>query len=364
MKFSKLFKASPSRPEVGRDITVEISSAVFERIAKQVSAVDVEVGGKLLGKVRISANNITVSVKSYLDSGPRVSNSRTHILPDGEYQEALFRVLECLDPTIDHIGSWHSHHCNGLSELSSGDIQGYLRNVNDCRYNGEVFLVILVTEYDARGPSCRYWAFRKGWEACYAIPEAQVRVVRDEYHYEELLSAAESCVAAASVQKGGRCSPVVAPRAAKRCAEEFDSESASSSRESVPSGHRAFPEERELAALRAADNEWIRKNYEGARTVLVGNGRSVSWRWKEAIGTLDLLFDYQHSRGEDSPFVGAFSARLGPERILTEDIPLDSGRFAALARAVSRARVLARQVSKKVSKGGTRSSEAPGDEDD
>jgi predicted Rossmann fold flavoprotein len=49
-----------------------------------------------------------------------------------------------LDPGIRFIGSWHSHHCNGLRELSCGDERGYVETVNDPHYDGDLFLAMLI----------------------------------------------------------------------------------------------------------------------------------------------------------------------------------------------------------------------------
>jgi len=65
-------------------------------------------------------------------------------MPDGEYQETMFRRIEQDDPHIEHLGSWHSHHCNGLQTLSKRDIRGYFRTVNKENYRPQFFLTSLV----------------------------------------------------------------------------------------------------------------------------------------------------------------------------------------------------------------------------
>ncbi len=60
------------------------------------------------------------------------------------YQEALFRRIEARDPSIEHVGTWHSHHCNGLETLSGGDIDGYFKTVNKPAYNLDFFVASLV----------------------------------------------------------------------------------------------------------------------------------------------------------------------------------------------------------------------------
>jgi hypothetical protein len=105
------------------DISVEIFDTVIARISHAVSVSNREEGGKFVGKISQNRNHIKIRVETYIDSGPRVNNSVGHLMPDGEYQEAMFRVLEKFDQDINYLGSWHTHHCNGLAELSQGDIR-------------------------------------------------------------------------------------------------------------------------------------------------------------------------------------------------------------------------------------------------
>ena len=119
-------------------IVIEFNKCVFDRIIKTISSSNVEEGGKLLGKIEYDTNRMVLQVESYIDSGTNIDHSSTHLHPDGEYQESVFRVVEQFDSNIEHIGTWHSHHCNGLKNLSSGDIQGYIKTVNNPNYNIDV----------------------------------------------------------------------------------------------------------------------------------------------------------------------------------------------------------------------------------
>ena len=65
-------------------------------------------------------------------------------MPDGEYQEAIFRKSERLDQEIEHVGTWHSHHCNGLQTLSGRDIEGYFKTVNKANYRLDCFIASLI----------------------------------------------------------------------------------------------------------------------------------------------------------------------------------------------------------------------------
>jgi hypothetical protein len=65
-------------------------------------------------------------------------------MPDGAFQEDLFRRAESRDQDIEHIGTWHSHHCNGLATLSGGDVRGYFATVNKRAYRPNFFVASLV----------------------------------------------------------------------------------------------------------------------------------------------------------------------------------------------------------------------------
>ena len=62
---------------------------------------------------------------------------------DAQWQTQEFRRLEREDPALEQLGSWHSHHPNGLGRLSAGDINGYKATVNDRGHNHDFFFVSL-----------------------------------------------------------------------------------------------------------------------------------------------------------------------------------------------------------------------------
>src|ERR1035437_663340 len=53
-----------------------------------------------------------------ISPGPRAESTATSLIPDAEFQTRVFRALEADEPLLEHLGSWHSHHPNGLSEFS------------------------------------------------------------------------------------------------------------------------------------------------------------------------------------------------------------------------------------------------------
>lgn len=107
---------------------------------------DSEDGGKYIGFVsKRNKGAARIVVTDFLPSGPDAKRTRVEFMPDGEFQERLFRQAERRHKDVEHIGSWHSHHCNGLDTLSQGDIKGYFKTVNNRKYRPHFFLASLVT---------------------------------------------------------------------------------------------------------------------------------------------------------------------------------------------------------------------------
>jgi len=148
-------RPSPTR-QVGNKVDILFARQVFASILQEMSKYPhQEEGGKFIGYVfkpgesapgalRLNQHAHTILVTDFLPSGPKAVRTAVEFLPDGEYQEALFRRIEKIDPAIEHVGTWHSHHCNGLETLSGGDINGYLRTVNRPEYRLDHFLASLV----------------------------------------------------------------------------------------------------------------------------------------------------------------------------------------------------------------------------
>jgi hypothetical protein len=111
-----------------------------------------EEGGKYIGYIdltqqdRSNGRNYRVIITDFLPGGPHAKRTAVEFLPDGEFQEKLFRQAENRDNNVEHIGTWHSHHCNGLERLSDGDIEGYFKTVNKRAYRPDVFVASLVKQ--------------------------------------------------------------------------------------------------------------------------------------------------------------------------------------------------------------------------
>lgn len=162
-------------------------SFILNELAKYPS---VEEGGKYIGylfqpddpsidKLRVHPNAQTIVVTDFLPSGPKAVRTRDRLMPDGEYQEALFRKAEQLDSEIEHVGTWHSHHCNGLQTLSTGDIDGYFRTVNKPHYRPDFFVTSLVKRipHNPEEPDwIDHFLFVEGVEEYYLVTD-HIRVI-------------------------------------------------------------------------------------------------------------------------------------------------------------------------------------------
>ncbi len=178
------------RAKPSERLKLEIQVAIDRRVLSYVIAElsknpQVEEGGKYIGHLlpasdsRLDGFGFVQSarvmvISDFLPSGPNATRTAVELQPDGEYQEKLFRQIEELDREIEHLGTWHSHHCNGLQTLSSGDVTGYLRTVNKREYRLDYFLASLVTRLP-RNSDDRDWIdhylFVRGDKEHYKINE-------------------------------------------------------------------------------------------------------------------------------------------------------------------------------------------------
>jgi hypothetical protein len=139
-----------------------------------------ETGGRLIGSYQKKGNKYTIEVLGIIDPGPNASRSPTSFFQDGDYQEKIFRSVEEKYPQIEHLGSWHTHHVNGLRTLSSGDRSTYQRIVNHHMHNTDFFYALLVIEKKVSATQryiIKHYIFRRNDEKVYEIPDSQVHIV-------------------------------------------------------------------------------------------------------------------------------------------------------------------------------------------
>ncbi|NVL89545.1 MAG: hypothetical protein HWN69_00925 [Desulfobacterales bacterium] len=295
-----------TRQAVG-SVSVEIYEAVLNRIQSTIGKSDFEEGGKLLGRLRNDGRNLLITVESYIDSGPGVSHSATHLHPNGEYQERAFRLVEAFDSEIEHLGSWHSHHCNGLPELSNGDISGYIRSVNNPQYNLDYFVVILINGLVRGNLEKRYFLFER-----HKLNE-----------YIELSEGRDVKI----IHRTSQLDPILA-----------SAESLSNSRRRQVGQHFSVQKERELPPqksvnplnkIRLEDKEWIIARFPNAKLSRSKADGSVYWNWFiwREPGRLQVSFKYPTEATIPTPGTAYLEIRFRDEILVSEDIALDRNRF-------------------------------------
>lgn len=137
-------------------VTICIPKSTLETIFDECDKYDLdETGGRIVGTYRKKRSEYYIDVLAVIEAGPNARRSPTSLFQDGEYQEKVFRQLEKHHPNLEHLGSWHTHHVNGLQTLSGGDRATYQRTVNHEKHNIDFFYALLVTRRSP-GSDVRY----------------------------------------------------------------------------------------------------------------------------------------------------------------------------------------------------------------
>lgn len=295
-------------------IGVIVFEPVIERIKEAISSSSLEVGGKLLGRIRRRGQQLVVQVETFIDSGPGATMSNTHLYPNGEYQENIFRVAEKFDPEIEHIGSWHSHHPNGLHHLSGGDIQGYSHSVNDKQYGLDHFLALLAIGICNEVPVIRYFLFTRGEDSYQELDPQYVEIVPRHHKAEILLADAE------------RLSTDRLP-------------GAQAINHSTDTGHTPSDTLLDPQTLRAQDNRWLKQQgFEKLRTLRDLQTGAVYWRWVLTAGSKELTIRYlhPHEAAELARNEAVLQARLGDKFSQEVRVALNEKRFEVITNALER----------------------------
>lgn len=303
-------RSGPGRPGV----SVVILDSVLGRIREGVERSSSEEGGKLLGRFERTAGGLRIKVETYIDSGPGVDSSASHLHPDGFYQEALFRVVESYDPEVEHLGSWHSHHCNGLAELSSGDVSGYAKSVNHPEYNLDFFFVLLVTALTDSGIRARYYLFRRNDERYEELDDATVSIITDTCALDSVLRKAEEASLGCRSRSGTRRLPS-GMGAAGRSGQGVDS----------------------LRAIRGADQRWIARRSPSARAIRDRRDGTIYWEWSEdaRVEQIDIRYGHPRTLHGAGAEHGHLEIRCRGSVLLSEDVALDESRFSVMERRLA-----------------------------
>src|SRR5260370_32736166 len=129
------------------NISLVIPRSALEVVFDECDRYDAdETGGRILGTYKGRHNELTITVNGIIEPGPGARRTATSFMQDGAWQEQVFRQVEEREPSIEHLGNWHTHHVNGLRHLSEGDIDTYRRTVEHQNHNTDFFYALLVTE--------------------------------------------------------------------------------------------------------------------------------------------------------------------------------------------------------------------------
>ncbi len=298
------------------NLSVEIYDTVIKRISHAISQSDVEEGGKLLGYISSHRSKVILQVESYIDSGPNVSNSASHLHPNGSYQEAMFRVVESFHPKIEHLGSWHSHHCNSLNDLSEGDKQGYIRSVNNLHYNLDYFFVLLVTGISQTNIRCRYFIFRRGQNEYSELHESAIQIIHGSSTLEPILQQLELA--------------------------SFDSRSLANLRKQTPSTvHEMYQHNKSedfLKTMRVEDNKWITREFPEVNTFQNNKDGTIFWQWPTPISHGKLYFRYYHPPSKITPSLARVRIEMVNQNttLYSGEFPLNKHRFKSIKRFVKK----------------------------
>ena len=166
---------------------ITIHSSVIDRAVAEVRQnPTIEVGGKFVGYVqgdfssfddgwRPAFNGLSITILGNLDAGPGRDRSAVHHYSDTDYQLRLFQRVAPDFPELRFLGLWHSHHPNGLRELSGGDWQTGLQTVNSDGHELDLLLSSLVIDTDGLLGG-RHFVFLRGHEEYYEIDGRCVEV--------------------------------------------------------------------------------------------------------------------------------------------------------------------------------------------
>ena len=166
-----------------RAIRVEILREVLESVFAECDRHDnEETGGRVIGHCAIAAGTLVVRALGVIEPGPNARRTRTSFFQDGDYQTEVFRRIESKDPSIEHLGNWHTHHMNGYPTLSAGDVATYRRIVNHDFHNLDFFYALLVTKKNEGRVgldryTIRHYVLFRGETEVHEVGTSDVRVI-------------------------------------------------------------------------------------------------------------------------------------------------------------------------------------------
>ena len=163
-------------------VRVEIADEVIESVFEECDRYDhEETGGRVIGHSAVDRGTLVIRANGLIEAGPMARRTRTSFFQDGNYQTDVFRRIEAEDPSIEHLGNWHTHHMNGYPTLSTGDKETYRRIVNHELHNIDFFYALLVTNRKEGRSGLNRYAVRhyvlfRGDDAVHEIDRTDVKV--------------------------------------------------------------------------------------------------------------------------------------------------------------------------------------------
>ena len=166
-------------------VRVEIAGEVLESVFEECDRYDrEETGGRVIGHFAMDGDSVVIQPRGVIEPGPNARRTSTSFFQDGNHQTEVFRRIESEDPSIEHLGNWHTHHMNGYPTLSGGDMATYGRIVNHELHNLNFFYALLVTHRNdgRRGLdryAVRHYVLFRGHDAVHEVAPADVKVTDD-----------------------------------------------------------------------------------------------------------------------------------------------------------------------------------------
>ncbi len=174
-----------------RMVQLEIASSALNSVFDECDRHNRdETGGRLVGHYKTDSGKLLVQVRDVIGPGPNARRTSSSFFQDGDYQTDVFRKLEAQDPTIEHLGNWHTHHVNGYPRLSQGDIATYRRIVNHELHNLDFFYALLVTR-KRQGKlgldryAVRHYLLFRGVQEIHEVNPSGVRITRETTNWSK-----------------------------------------------------------------------------------------------------------------------------------------------------------------------------------
>jgi hypothetical protein len=164
-------------------VQISICKGVLEAIFDECDKYDAqETGGRIIGYYKYEDETLNIQACGLIGSGPNARRSPVSFFQDGNHQEFIFRKIEAEHPDIEHLGNWHTHHVNGLDNLSSGDVDTYKKIVNHEKHNTDFFYALLIVAknqslFNRERYKVKHFLFKREESVFYEVPKSKVKII-------------------------------------------------------------------------------------------------------------------------------------------------------------------------------------------